>query len=163
MYKDLPNCGQGWITETDPNAIAADASAAGGLVSFSAVNFTEDQPSDKDYPLMAILGTLRFHLGSGTRSTCSQRMRRFGLRGEVEISPEDGANLNLLDGDTVRIVSQHGVIQRAIRMEESVGPGQIFIPLAVNKNDAVNLINLSEPTASDFTGLKTCHVRLEKI
>jgi formate dehydrogenase alpha subunit len=163
MYKDLPDCGQGWIAEPHPDAIAADVSAAGGLTSFSGPTFMDDQPSDKDYPLIAILGTLRFHLGSGTRSTCSQRIFRFGLKGEVEISPEDGANLNLLDGDTVRIISRRGAIQREIRKETSVGQGRIFIPLAVNQNDAMDLIDLSEPTASDYAGLKTCPVRLEKI
>jgi formate dehydrogenase alpha subunit len=163
MYKDLQDCGQGWITEPDPKAVAADTAAAGSLISFSAVESADEQQPDQDYPFLAILGTLRFHLGSGTRSTCSQRMRRFGLKGEVEIFPEDGAALGLQNGDTVAVVSKHGGFEREIRMEEGVGRGQIYIPLAVNGNDAMNLIGLSDITEPDSSGLKMCRVRLTKV
>jgi len=163
MYKDLQDCGQGWITEPDPKAVAADTAAAGSLISFSAVESADEQQPDQDYPFLAILGTLRFHLGSGTRSTCSQRMRRFGLKGEVEISPEDGDALGLQNGDTVAVVSKHGGFEREIRMEEGLGRGQVYIPLAVNGNDAMNLIGLSDLTEPGSSGLKMCRVRLSKV
>ena len=161
MYKDLKAEGHGWIKKASSKAIF-DSGAAGGLISFSPIGSAGAEQADDDYPFSAILGSLRFHLGSGTRSSQSERILNFGLKGEVEISPEDGTNLDLLDGDTVRIFSKHGVIQREIRRKESVGPGQIFIPLAVNENDAMNLIGLSELTAPEYSGLKTCPVRVEK-
>jgi len=163
MYTDLQDYGQGWITETQPKAVAAGTAAAGRLISFSAVASTDDQQPDKDYPFTAILKTLRFHLGSGTRSTHSQRMINFGLKGEIEISPEDGAALGLQNGDTVAIVSKFGGIEREVRMEAGVGRGQIYIPLAVNGNDAMNLIGLSNLTAPESSGLKMCRVRLAKV
>jgi formate dehydrogenase alpha subunit len=162
MYRDLPDYGQGWITETHPQAVAADTAAAAGSISFSAMASTDEQPPDKDYPFTAILGTLRFHLGSGTRSTRSQRMIRYGLKGEIEILPEDGAALGLQNGDMVVVASPYGSIKREIRMEEGVGRGQIYIPLAVNGNDAMHLIGLADLAAPDSSGLKMCRVSLAK-
>lgn len=163
MYKDLQDCGQGWITETHPKAVAADTAAVGSLISFSALKSTDEQPPDRDYPFNAILGALRFHLGSGTRSIHSQRLIRFGLKGGIEISPEDGGVLGLQNGDTVAVVSKYGGIEREIRIEDGVGRGQIYIPLAVNGNDAMNLIGLSDLTEPESSGLKMCRVKLTKV
>jgi anaerobic selenocysteine-containing dehydrogenase len=162
MYKDLQDCGQGWITETHPSAGVADTAAADSLISFSAAE-SADQSPDKDYPFEALLGALRFHLGSGTRSTHSQRMISFGIKGEIGISPEDGVALGLQNGDRVAIASKYGGIEREIRMEEGLGRGQVYIPLAVNGNDAMNLIGLSDLTEPGSSGLKMCRVRLSKV
>jgi anaerobic selenocysteine-containing dehydrogenase len=162
MYTDLQAEGHGWIKKAGSKAIF-NSEAGDGLMLFSPMVPAEDEQAGDDYPFTAILGSLRFHLGSGTRSSRSERILNFGLKGEVEISPEDGANLDLLDGDTVRIVSRQGVIQRGIRREDGVGKGQLFIPLAVNENDAMNLIGLWEPTTPEYSGLKTCPVRVEKL
>ncbi|MBC8245999.1 MAG: hypothetical protein H8E81_00295, partial [Deltaproteobacteria bacterium] len=154
MYTELPDDGQGWLPDSAP----ADSS-----IPFSPVTSIEDEPPDNDYPFTSILGSLRLHLGSGTRTTNSQRILGFGLKGEVEISPGDGANLGLIDGDSVRIASEHGVIEREIRMDERIGQGQIFIPLAVNENDVMNLVGLSDLSAPESSGVKTCPVRLAKV
>ncbi|MDP2645572.1 MAG: molybdopterin-dependent oxidoreductase [Desulfobacterales bacterium] len=161
MYKDLQDSGQGWITETCPGAGVAEA--AGRLIPFSAVESTVDQQPDEDYPFTAILGTLRFHSGGGTRSTRSARMIRLGLPGEIEISPEDGLTLGLQNRGAVAVISKYGRIARKIRMEESVGRGQIYIPLAVNENDAMHLMGLSDLSAPESSGLKMCRVRLDKV
>jgi len=162
MYTELQDDGQGWIKATRPKAMVGSA-PAGSSIPFSPVISTEDEPPDNDYPFTSILGSLRLHLGSGTRTMNSQRILGFGLKGEVEISPEDGANLGLIDGDSVRIASEHGVIEREIRMDERIGQGQIFIPLAVNENDVMNLVGLSDLSAPESSGVKTCPVRLAKV
>ena len=131
-------------------------------MSFSKMVSLEDEPFDDAYPFTAILGSLRSHLGSGTRSSRSQRISAFELNGEVEIYIEDAARLELSDGDLVSIVSRHGAVQRAVRRERRVGPGRLFIHLAVCDNDAVNLIGLFAPTAPAYSGLKTCPVKIEK-
>jgi len=161
MYTELQDDGQGWINAPHPKAIA-DSAPADSSIPFSPITSVEDEPPDNDYPFTSILGSLRFHLGSGTRTTNSRRILGFGLKGEVEISPEDGVNLGLIDGDSVRIASEHGVIEREIRMDERIGQGQIFIPLAINENDAMNLIGLSDLSAPESSGVKTCPVRLTK-
>ena len=132
------------------------------MISFSPVVSTVDETSNDDYPFQAIMGSLRFHLGSGTRTTASGRIRDFDLNGAVAICAEDAERLKLKDGDSVKIESHWGVIDRKLECSNRVGPGQLFVPLAINDNDAMNLIDLSDLADPKTTGWKTCAVKIKK-
>jgi hypothetical protein len=54
------------------------------------------------------------------------------------------------------------VINRKLECSNRVGPGQLFVPLAVNDNDAMNLIDLNDLADPNATGWKTCAVRIKK-
>ena len=43
-----------------------------------------------------------------------------------------------------------------------MGPGQVFVPLAVNANDAMNLFDLTDLADPNATGWKTCAVKIKK-
>ncbi|UCD32745.1 MAG: hypothetical protein JSV38_02310, partial [Desulfobacterales bacterium] len=107
--------------------------------------------------------SVRYHFGSGTRTGCSDRILKLGLRGEIELSPQDGETLNIRDGDTVRVVSSSGAIKRQVRFNKWLRQGTISIPLAFNGNDAMNLLAMTQPDMPDSPGWKTCRVKLEKI
>ena len=153
--------GHSWLNASSPMA-AFHADGAGKMISFSPVVSTADEQSDVDYPFQAILGTLRFHLGSGTRTITSGRIRDFDLSGEVAICAADAEQFKLKDGDTVQVESRWGAIKRKLGCSNRVGPGQLFVPLAVNANDAMNLIDLSDLADPKATGWKTCAVKLKK-
>ena len=161
-YAQMNGKGQSWLNASSPMA-AFHADGAGKMISFSPVVSTADEQSDSDYPFQAILGTLRFHLGSGTRTLASGRIRDFDLSGEVAICAADAAQLKLKDGDTVQVESRWGAIKRKLGCSKRVGPGQLFVPLAVNANDAMNLIDLSDLADPKSTGWKTCAVRVKKV
>ena len=154
-----------WIKETDPSD-SGNTDTIEHLIPFSPVvlqkNGVEDDPPDDAYPFTAILGSTRFHLGSGTRTAYSERISEFGLKGEIEISSEDGKKLEITSGDTVKIVSRHGEIQREIKLNNELKTGKIFIPLAINGNDAMNLVELTQIGGPDSSGWKTCKVTIEK-
>ncbi|MCD6297931.1 MAG: hypothetical protein J7M30_12350, partial [Deltaproteobacteria bacterium] len=116
-----------------------------------------------EYPFTAILGSQRFHLGSGTRTGQSDRIRDHGVKGELELSLEDGAGLDLQDGDSVRVESEHGFIEREIRLEKGLNKGLIFIPTAFNANDAMNLIGLTRFEEPDSPGWQGCRVKITKL
>jgi anaerobic selenocysteine-containing dehydrogenase len=124
---------------------------------------TVDEPSDTDYPFTAISGSLRYHLGSGTRTSASERIQDFGLDGDIAIGSGDAAKLKLKDGDTVSVESRWGVIKRKIGQSNRMGPGQVFVPLAVNANDAMNLFDLTDLADPNSSGWKTCAVKIKKI
>ena len=87
----------------------------------------------------------------------------FGLKGEVEISTEEGLSLNLKDGETVSLQSRHGSIVREIRLVRGLRPGLVSVPIGFNGNDALKLIALTPLEGSHSSGLKTCQIRLEKL
>ena len=132
------------------------------MISFSAVVSTADEPDDSDFPITAILGSLRCHLGSGTRSSASERIQDFDPVGNAIISMVDAEELKLRDGDTVKIESRWGEIIRKIDRSHRLAAGQLFVPLAVNANDAMNLIDLKDLADPNTTGWKTCAVKISK-
>jgi len=151
-----------WIKETDKNK---DFLAEGKEepIQFSPVVSTEDEDHDDDYPFSVVLGPLRFHLGSGTRTTHSFRISEFSLKGEIEISTDDCKMLGLNSGDSVKLVSRHGTLKREIRVEKDLSSGLIFLPLAFNVNDAMNLIGLEDLFKPDSGSWNLCRAKIEKV
>ncbi len=121
-----------------------------------------EEISDDSYPFKALLGSLRYQLGCGTRTGYSTRLMDFELKGEAEISPEDGVRLNVKNGDPIHISSQYGSISREVKINNGMRQGLIFIPTAFNGNDARHLIGLTQLGEKESPGWKLCNVKIEK-
>ena len=134
-----------------------------GLIKFYPVVTTEDEIEDKDYPHNAIIGSLRYHMGSGTRTADSERIQAFDSIGVIEIADEDGATLGITNGDTIKVTSQFGKLEGAIRLKKEIRSGELFIPMAINSNDAMNLIDLTDLADPNSAGWKTVRVKIEKV
>ncbi|UCD88483.1 MAG: molybdopterin-dependent oxidoreductase [Desulfobacterales bacterium] len=168
MYKALDRHNHtAWVAVGDHRQSDKDTKKTKTMVSFSPVVPGDidigDELSTTDYPFTAIMVSVRYHCGSGTRTGCSDRILKLGLRGEIELSPQDGETLSIRDGDTVRVVSSSGAIKRQVRFNKRLRQGTISIPLAFNGNDAMNLLAMTQPDMPDSPGWKTCRVKLEKI
>jgi formate dehydrogenase alpha subunit len=161
MYSGLNGPDHTWIQTTSDKALFKVRSAE-GLITFYPVVSTGDDPADADYPFTAIVGSQRYHLGSGTRTQASDRIQGFELAGKLEISPEDGARLDLEDDDTLVVRSKFGVLKRKIRRKEGLAVGHLFIPAGFNDNEAMRLLSLSDITKTGSPGWKTCRVQVEK-
>lgn len=161
MYASLNGRQEAWIEMSGIKAIF-QSNGTDGLISFYPVVSTEDEPADQDYPFTAIVGTQRYHLGSGTRTGASERIQKFASVGNIGLSPQDAADLGLDNGDTVDIRSQFGTVTRAIQLKPGLSPGSIFVPTGVHDNEAMNLFGLSDLTKPGAAGWKTCNVKIEK-
>ncbi len=163
MYSEIKeNVGESWIKEASQLKLFNPDGDA-GLIHFSPLTPMEHKTPDNDYPHMAVLGSLRYHLGSGTRTGYSERIRSFSIKGEVEISDQDATRFGMQEGDTVKISSPYGTITREVKVVRDLRPGIIFVPMAVRENDAGNLLDLRPLNGSDSHGFKGVRVRLEKI
>jgi formate dehydrogenase alpha subunit len=163
MYSELErNKEKSWIKESS-NLRVFHPNAEGKPIYFSPVSSPEDEGFKEDYPFTAILGSLRYHLGSGTRTGHSNRVKNFSIQGEVEISPVDSARINLKEGDMVRISSPYGSISREVTIKKVLRPGLAFIPTGFHNNDAMQLINLTQLGEADSPGWKECPVKVEKL
>jgi formate dehydrogenase alpha subunit len=161
-YADLNARQPGWVQEAGCMALF-NPSQPDGLIKFYPVVTGEDETEDKEYPYSAIIGSLRYHLSSGTRTSASERIQAFDTIGAVEIAPADGATLGITNGDSVKITSQYGKLQSVIRLKDEIRPGELFVPMAINSNDAMNLIDLTDLADPKSDGWKSVRVRLEKI
>jgi len=163
-YANLDDQPSGWLTETSRMAVFGKADAV-DPISFSPIVSTENPVEDQeeDFTFTATLGSLRYHLGSGTRSRASARIRSYGVKSAIRISQDDGSHMGLTDSECVRVSSLHGSIERRIRVDDRLTAGQLFIPLAYDANNAMDLLDLTDPSAPDSPGWKTCRVKVEKI
>jgi len=161
LYGSLNGPDHSWIQTTSDKAVFK-VRGAEGLISFYPLVSTEDSPVDPAYPFTAIVGSQRYHLGSGTRTQASDRIRGFELGGKLEISPQDGATLGLKDDDTLIVRSRFGGLERKIRLKTALPQGHIFVPTGFNDNEAMCLLSLSDMTKPGSAGWKTCGVKLEK-
>ncbi|MGD9039481.1 MAG: molybdopterin-dependent oxidoreductase [Desulfobacteraceae bacterium] len=162
MYANLgQDMKQAWIKPTSHLELFSPQ-GEGGLIPFTALTTWEAEAAEEGYPFKAILGSLRSHLGSGTRTGLSERIRDFGLKGEVEMSPEDAKALNLQQGDKVRVSSPQGSVSREITIKRSLRPGVIFIPTAFEENNARHLIKLTPLGTKGSPGWKLLNVNIER-
>ena len=161
-YESLNGHDHGWLKTTAEKALI-NASGADDLISFYPVVSTEDAPDDKNYPFSAIVGSLRYQLGSGTRTHASDRINGFDLAGQLEMSPQDSTDLNVQDGDVITVTSTSGSITRKVRIDRSLGPGHLFVPTGYHGNDAMRLLQLSDITKPGSPGWKTVSVKVEKV
>jgi len=162
MYGDMgKDKKEAWIKETSKMKLF-NHNKDGELLPFSKVIHTKEEPLNRKYPFKAILGSLRYHLGSGTRTGLSGRLKDFKLKGDVGVSFADLDRLKIKEGDKVNISSPHGKIERIIKADKGLKQGLIFIPMAFHKNDAMELIKLTGLEGEDSPGWKSCDVRIEK-
>ena len=152
-YMDLARSqGEVWVKEPSRSR----------LFGFSAYSPVPIESPQEGYPYQAILGTPRCHLGSGTRTARSARVREYAPEGEAQMSLADGTSLGIQEGETVAIVSPHGRIQRRMVLNERIGPGLLYVPRAVHGNDATSLVPFGIPGEAGVPGANVVRVNIER-
>ena len=104
MYEDLTgDTLQAWI-RVNENKKLFNGKQSGELIPFIPVKEVPgDEKINKEYPFKAVLNPVRYHLGSGTRTGYSKRIKNFFNDGVMEISPDDAREMNLEETDTVEV------------------------------------------------------------
>ncbi|MFW6081864.1 MAG: molybdopterin-dependent oxidoreductase [Desulfosalsimonas sp.] len=152
MYASLGTQRQDWVKNTENGArfefsapVQAGAAAAKGQKAYTAT-----------------LGSLRWHLGGGTRTARSARIAGWNRDNKARLSPSDIEALGLEEDGLVRITSDHGAVERGYMADAGLLPGRVFIPLGFSANDAAELADIEalKPAAPAW---RTCRVDIEKI
>lgn len=147
-----------WIREeTETEQGQTDAQ-----ISFSPATSGIEVEGESQYPIIALFSASRLHLGSGTRTDQSSRIRACETKGEIEVSPADAEKMSLVDNDRIRVTSAVGEIERKIRISREIEAGYISIPTAFNANDARNLLSLEPLLEPGTSGWDSCAVAVEK-
>lgn len=154
--------GGGWLQKNGNRSIPKEEMGSTESPFSHEIAAGEEIP-DTGFPIQAMIGSNRLHLGGGTRTGRSDRISRFGVTGAVEIHPEDAVRLKLKEGDRVRVESRVGELEREVRLGRLLAPGWIFVPAGFDGNSAMNLIGLTSLESPTSPGWKCCRVRLEKL
>ena len=166
MYQGLGNHHQGWIKNNETGNPFLSSNAKFTLLpAFPVVGAKSAATGKRDaaYPLLAKITSFRFHLGSGTRTSRSERIRAYDQKGEIEISSVDYRTLALNGAGRIRVKSEFGEIERECKQNKYLSAGQVVIPMGVNHNDAMHLVGLTQGEYPDFSGQTFSRVMIEKI
>jgi formate dehydrogenase alpha subunit len=129
---------------------------------FHAVEYVEPpEVPDRDYPLYLSTGRILYHWHTGTMTRKAEGLVERAPRCEVEISPEDAAQLGIKDGTDVKVTSRRGHIRAKARVTEKAVQGTIFVPFHFAEAAVNRLTHAKVDPVAKIPGCKVCAVRVE--
>jgi formate dehydrogenase alpha subunit len=120
-------------------------------------------PEEPGYPFVLMQGHILQHLGAGTRSLHSKRLRRMAPHALLGVSTPDFQALNLKEGDRVRLVSSSGSLEIFVHEDKRLPQGVLFIPSSFPEAPYNVLFPGDWRNGSDGFVKKHCRVNLEKV
>ena len=167
------------FAHTDVDAMGLDLSEVGGNTPgtrrlhrglfpsgfgrFSPVEFVPQQDIATDgYPFILMVGSSRYHFGTGSRSSRSVRLKRFCPEAFLELSGDDAKDLGISDGDKVKVISAQGELLTSTRVSDRLPRGLLYMPISFPASPVYELFSTIIDHQTKAPALKTCAVRLER-
>lgn len=134
-----------------------------GLGHFAPVEYQPpgEEPTD-EFPFVLVTGRVLHHYNCGAQ-TRNSKLIEFVNRDVLEIHPLDATELQLQDGELVRVVSARAAIQLPCAISERVAPGQLFTTFHFPDNRLNSLLSSSADILSSCPEYKVVTVRVEKL
>jgi predicted molibdopterin-dependent oxidoreductase YjgC len=135
----------------------------GPLAPFSVVEAVPPvEALDDDYPIRLTTGRRLESFNTGAQSG---RYRSPLHRGEaLQLSPEDVAQLELSEGDIVRVSSRRGSVEAPVRIDPSLRAGLAFMSFHFPEQVDVNLLTIDATDPKSGTAeFKAAAIRVEKL
>lgn len=117
---------------------------------------------DDEYPLYLTTGRLLYQYHSGTMTMKTEGLNDRAPGTYVEISPQDAAKLNLVDGEEVKVASRRGEIKADVKISDLAVDGTIFLPFHFAEAAANRLTNAALDPVSKIPEFKVCAVNVSK-
>ena len=129
------------------------------------IGVDHDPPVDRltqDFPIRLTTGRRLDSYNTGVQSAGYRSPLR---RGEsLDLSPEDAATYDLLDGERVRVVSRRGELVAPVRIDPSLRAGLTFMTLHFQDDVATNLLTIDATDPKSGTAeFKATAIRIEKL
>jgi len=134
------------------------------LAKYTSVPVYIDRP-ETDYPLVLMTGARKVMYFHGRYRNIEQ-INKVMPEGLVELHPDDAMNLNVQEGDRVRVVTENGAIEIKVKVlhEAEIFPGAIQITHGFAKANVNMLVgDGTRDPISGFPALKSVPARVEKI
>jgi predicted molibdopterin-dependent oxidoreductase YjgC len=124
-----------------------------------------DPPVDKlteEYPIRLTTGRRLDSYNTGVQTAGYTSPLR---RGEsLDISPEDAASYDLVDGEVVKVSSRRGAVEVPIRIDESLRPGLTFMTMHFQDEVKVNVLTIDATDPKSGTAeFKATAIRIDKL
>jgi anaerobic selenocysteine-containing dehydrogenase len=121
------------------------------------------EPPNAEYPLVLNTGRTVEHWHTRTKTGRVAILERLSPRPWLEMNPRDGRALGLKPTERVDAISRRGAIRNLdLRLTETVGPGQVFVPFHWSEANANQATQSAFDPISREPNYKQCAVRVER-
>jgi formate dehydrogenase major subunit len=136
---------------------------AGGLAKLVATKFrAPDEMPDADYPFVLTTGRQLEHWHTGAMTRRSVTLDALEPGPVASLSRAEIAKLGIAPGDMVCVATRRGSIELAVRQDDGVPDGVIFIPFAFVEAAANLLTNPQLDPFGKIPEFKYCAARVER-
>jgi ferredoxin-nitrate reductase len=88
------------------------------------------EKSSLEYPFILLTGRTRDQWHSGTKTNLPQTLLKYKDLNFCEINSQDAKNLNIKDGDEIKIISKRGEISSKALVTDNINQKTIFVPIS---------------------------------
>ena len=135
-----------------------------GLGKFNPVEWKPPaEESDAEYPFTLTTGRTMFHFHTGTMTRRSEKLHQEVPEAYAEINPIDAAQLDVGQGEKMRLISRRGEIELNARITPRVPEKVIFVPFHFAEARANVLTPLEIDPVAGIPEYKVSAVRVEKV
>ncbi len=96
-------------------------------------NRSLSESTSQEYPFILLTGRTRDQWHSGTKTISSSKLLKYKKLNFCEIHPYDAKELNLIDGDEIKIISSRGSIISKVLITKNIQQKNIFVPISNRK------------------------------
>lgn len=121
-----------------------------------------DELTDEEYPFVLSTGRVLEHWHTGSMTRRSYALSSIEPDAFAAMHPSDVASLNLDSGDRIAVSSRRGTIRLAVRSDDSVDRGSVFIPFHFREAAANVLTTDALDPYGKIPEFKYCAVKVEK-
>ena len=134
----------------------------GGLGRLVAAGLTPpDETPDADYPFVLTTGRQLEHWHTGAMTRRASMLDALEPSAVASLSSREIARLGISAGDTIRITTRRGAIALAVRQDDGVPDGVVFVPFAYAEAAANLLTNPKLDPFGKIPEFKYCAARIE--
>jgi len=117
---------------------------------------------DKDYPFLLSTGRIPFHFHGGSMTRRVDILNKEVPTGYLDVHPEDAGDLNIEEGELLRVSSRRGEVSIKAKITFEVERGMVFIPMHFSECAANILTDTKLDPVAKIPNFKVCAVRIEK-
>lgn len=121
------------------------------------------EETDDEYELVLTTGRVLYHYHTRTMTKRVKGLDETVKEGYVEISNKKANELNIKNGELVKISSRRGEIEVKVKITDIVNENVVFIPFHFAEAAANRLTNAALDPITDIPEYKVCAVKIEKI
>jgi formate dehydrogenase major subunit len=115
-----------------------------------------------EFPTRLTTGRRLDSFNTGVQSGRYSSPRR--IAGVIDMSPEDGAELGVSEGDRVRVTSRRGSLEAPVRFDETLRPGLAFMSVHFPDDTDVNILTVDAWDPKSGTAeFKATAIRVEAL